>query len=438
MTDPRPRYGYLLFLLFLVNFLNFFDRALPAVVLEPLRVEFALTDTMLGVLGTAFVLVYAVAGIPLGRLADRHRRLTVLAVGVTVWSAMTAAAGLAKSFTTLLLLRLGVGVGEASCAPAANSLIADMYPSEKRARPMGLFMLGLPLGSIGAFALGGWLAQTYGWRAAFLVAAVPGIIVALLLYFAREPVRGSQESYSPEAAKPVDKPFRRLMSIPTLWWLILSGAAMNFAAYSINTFLPAMLIRYHGADVATAGGVSAIVLGVTGILALGIGGWLADKAQQRWTRGRLMLGSAALLLAAPLVAVGLMQAAGEVRALTVYLSAAWTLVFLYYVTVYPAIQDVVQPQIRATGMAVYFFFMYVLGGGLGTFVTGVLSDAMAAQAMAAAGAVEITAGFRAVGLRDALVWVMPTALAVTGLAIAGAMLTYRRDVERCRERAVGR
>ena len=140
-----------LFLLFAVNLLNFFDRTIPAVVFEPIRLEFGLTDLQLGFLSAAFTLVYAFAGIPLGRLSDTRARPKILAAGLTVWSALTAATGAAWNYTSLLLVRIGVGVGEASCAPAATSLIGDLYPAEKRARAMGIFMLGLPLGLVLAF-----------------------------------------------------------------------------------------------------------------------------------------------------------------------------------------------------------------------------------------------------------------------------------------------
>jgi len=146
---------YALAMLFLINFLNFFDRAIPAVVLEPIRKEFNLDDTWLGLLGTSFTLIYALAGLPLGRLSDKMRRTWVLSGGVFVWSLLTAASGAAWNFVSFFLIRLGVGVGEASCAPASNSMIGDMYPSQQRARALGLFMLGLPLGQLASFALVG-------------------------------------------------------------------------------------------------------------------------------------------------------------------------------------------------------------------------------------------------------------------------------------------
>jgi len=420
--------GYTLFVLFLINFLNFFDRALPGVVLEPLRKEFGLSDTLLGLLGTVFILIYAVAGIPLGRLADRLRRGQILGAGVAVWSLFTGLAAVVTSFPGLLMARLGVGVGEASCAPAANSMIGDLYPSQRRARALGLFMLGLPLGSLACFALGGWLAQQYGWRTPFLVAMVPGLLVAVLAWRLPEPPRGSQDQAANSA--PVGNPFRQILSIQTVWWIIASGAAINFAAYSLNTFLPALLVRVHGLNVAQAGGIAALVLGATGLVGLTLGGVLADRLHQAYPRGRLLLGAIALLISAPLLWVGLTQPSGAVTALTVFLCAGWLLYFLYFVTVYPALQDVIEARLRATAMAVYFFFQYVLGGALGSLATGALSDHFAKSAMAAASATEMTSAFKAIGLNQSLALAVPLAILVTGLLLLFAARSFVTDAAR--------
>lgn len=420
--------AYTLFVLFLINFLNFFDRALPGVVLEPLRKEFGLSDTMSGLLGTAFILVYAIAGIPLGRLADRLRRGKILGAGVAAWSVFTGAAAYVTSFPGLLLARLGVGIGEASCAPAANSMIGDLYPSHRRARALGLFMLGLPLGSLACFALGGWIAQTYGWRAPFLVAMVPGLIVAVLAWRLVEPQRGLQDK---AALTPLTgNPFKQILSIQTVWWIIVSGAAINFAAYSLNTFLPALLVRVHGLNIAQAGGISSLVLGATGLIGLTLGGMLADKLHQAFPRGRLLCGAVALLIAAPLLWLGLTQPKGAITALTLLLCGGWLLYFLYFVTVYPAIQDVVDARLRATAMAVYFFFQYVLGGAVGSLVTGALSDHFAKAAMSAAGATAMAPAFIAQGLQQSLALAVPAAIAVTGLVLLLAARSFVADAAR--------
>lgn len=418
--------GYTLFVLFLINFLNFFDRFLPGVVLEPIRKEFGLTDTMSGALGTAFILIYAIAGIPLGRLADRMKRTHILGYGVAAWSLATAASGLVSNFMGLLFARLAVGVGEASCAPAGNSMIGDLYPSHRRARALGLFMLGLPLGSLACFALGGWIAQTYGWRAAFFIAAAPGLIVAVMAWRLVEPVRGVQDKAA--SAPLADNAFKQILSIETVWWIIASGAAINFAAYSLNSFLPALLVRLHGLNLAQAGVVASLVLGATGLVGLGLGGMLADKLHQKHPRGRLLLGAIALLLAAPLLWFGLNQPPGAVLALGLLVGTGWLLYFLYYVTVYAALQDVVDARLRATAMAVYFFFQYVLGGAVGSLVTGAMSDHYAKAAMVAANATEMAPAHIAQGLQQSLALGVPLAIAVTALAVLMASRSFVRDV----------
>lgn len=428
-SPPAAQVRYILLLLFLINFLNFFDRILPAVVFEPIRMEFELTDTQIGLIGTAFTVLYALVGLPLGRLADRVSRPRLLGAGVFVWSLMTAASAYAWNFMSFLLARLGVGVGEASCAPAANSLIGDLVPPASRARAFGFYMLGLPLGNLACYLLVGWMAFHWGWRMPFLLAAVPGILLALLLWRLKDAPRGLQD---PQLPGHVERPFGQLLCIPTLWWIIASGAGVNFAAYALASFLPSLLIRYHHLDVAEAGGIAAIVMGATGLVGLTVGGWLADVVHQRQVRGRLLLGAVAMLAAAPLLWLGLDQPAGAVSTLTWFLSGAWLLYFLYYVTVYPALQDVVQPRLRATAMAVYFCFQYILGAGFGSTVTGALSDHYAHAEMRLAGLDTMAPAFRALGLKDAMVVLLPAAMLLTGLALLGAAWTYLRDRDRLR------
>src|SRR5207247_10035759 len=164
------RAKYALFVLFAINAMNFFDRVIGGAVAEPIRKEWHLSDSALGALGTAFTLLYAFAGVPLGRLSDRFSRKKLLAGGVFFWSLLTGLSGITRNFWQLFATRLGVGVGEAVCAPAGTSLIGDLYPPERRGRAMSLFMMGLPIGIALSFFLGGSIAHAYGWRAAFFVA----------------------------------------------------------------------------------------------------------------------------------------------------------------------------------------------------------------------------------------------------------------------------
>src|SRR5437667_2662996 len=190
MQTTTGRLVFTLGVLLAINTMNFFDRQILPAVQEKIKDQWKLSDTELGWLGTAFILLYAVVGLPLGRLADVWRRKWLLAGGVALWSLLTLGSGLAWSFWSLFVLRLGVGVGEASCAPAASSLIGDLVPAQRRARAMSVFMLGLPLGLALSFFVSGTVAERYNWPAAFFVAGVPGLLLAIAALFLVDPVRG--------------------------------------------------------------------------------------------------------------------------------------------------------------------------------------------------------------------------------------------------------
>ena len=176
-----------------INTMNFFDRQVLSAVQEKIRKDWNLSDTELGWLGTAFILLYAVVGVPLGRLADRWNRRWLLAAGVALWSAMTFVSGFAWGFWSLFVFRLAVGIGEATCAPTASSLIGDLIPAQRRARAMSIFMLGLPLGLALSFFVSGAVAKYHGWQAAFFVAGIPGLLLAVAALFILDPVRGGAE-----------------------------------------------------------------------------------------------------------------------------------------------------------------------------------------------------------------------------------------------------
>src|SRR5277367_1401972 len=200
MTKSASRAGYALFVLFVINLLNFFDRQLPGALAEPIRKEFHLSDTALGLLGTIATLMYALVGLPLGRLADKWYRTRLIAAGTAVWSVLTAISGLAQNYLQLFISRLGVGLGEATCAPAGQSLIGDLFPPHQRARAMGVFMLGLPAGLCLAYFSAGAIGAAFGWRAVFLFACIPGLLLALLVLRIPEPVRGALDAARPAAA----------------------------------------------------------------------------------------------------------------------------------------------------------------------------------------------------------------------------------------------
>jgi len=423
MRQTRP--GWTLFVLFLLNALNFFDRNILGAVVEPLRHEWSLRDAQIGWIGTAFTLLYAVVGLPLGRLADHARRTRLLGGGALLWSAMTAISGLTTSFAGLFAARLGVGVGEAVCAPAATSLIGDLFPSARRGRATAIFMLGLPVGLGLSYAVGGAVAQAWGWRAAFFVAGLPGLVVGALCLALPEPARGTSEPHPIGAQRRSESALALLTQTPTLLWIIVSGALHNFNMYALATFVPALLIRHHGLGVRQAGALSGLMFGVFGGIGLLVGGWVSDRAAARKEGGRLLVSTCALALSVPLLVLFLVQPRGEIGRALAFVCPALLLMYLYYAPVYATIQDVVEPARRGLAMAVYFCAMYVMGASMGPVGTGLLSDRLAARAAAAAGSPVVTEAARAQGLHEAMYIVPGLSVVLAVVLFAGARASVR-------------
>lgn len=438
MTEEQKNARYALAVLFGINLMNFFDRQIAGALLEPIRIEFGMNDAASAWVNTAFTLIYAVAGVPLGRLSDTWKRTRVIAIGVTFWSVLTATSGLAIGYWTYLLTRMGVGIGEASCAPAGQALIGDLYPAQRRARAMGIFMMGLPLGLFASYLLSGEIAAAWGWRAAFFVACIPGLVLAVLALKIREPVRGASDAGAP-AARPAAAGFAAtfgvILRVPTMWWIIVSGILFNFHAYAVNMFQSAFLQRFHEVGLAQASRLSAVSLGLAGAIGLLVGGSLGDRLRMKMPNGRLLVAAISMLLAAPCIYIALEQPKGSVTVFTILMAASSACTFVYYATVYSAIQDVVPAHLRATAVSVYFLAFYVLGASFGPTIMGALSDRMANSAMLAAGATEMTLAFRATGLHTAM-YVMPVLVLLCAGVLFGAARTVGRDMQRVREGAV--
>ena len=420
--------GKILALLFFANLINFFDRTIPAILAEPIRLEWDLSDMQLGLVAAAFTVIYAIAGLPLGRLADTWKRTRILGWGLIIWSGFTGLNALAWSYISFFMVRMGVGIGEASYAPAANSLIGDLFPPERRAKAVGIFMLGLPLGLVLAFFTVGAMVEAFGsWRAPFLIAAVPGFVLAIAMFFIHEPERGASDNMA-QQTQPVKQPIRSLLRIPSLCWIILSGLSMNFSSYAVSAFLVPLLQRYFGLQLTEAAVVTGFIVGVTGLIGLTCGGMLADRVHKPGGRGRLVLGTGSLVIAA--AGTGLAMASGNasVTVFAVLFGVGWLASYLYYTSVYPAIQDVVEPRLRATAMGLYFACMYLLGGAFGPVVIGALSDHYSHAAMIASGATEMSEAFKASGLHAAM-YLIPGALLLTALFILLASRHFVRDAE---------
>jgi len=419
LTEPTKKNGVLfaVLVLFAINILNFYDRHVPGALVEPMRKEFHLSDMQIGLLGSVFIWLYAVMGVPLGRIADSGSRKKLLAWGLVVWASLTACAAIATNYSVLLISRVGVGLGEATCAPAATSWLGDLFPAEKRSRVLALFMLGVPFGGALAYFFSGPLAQAHGWRAAMVLAAAPALALVPALLMLEEPRRGASETTRAQAAR---TSVSSLLRLPTLWWIIASGVFLNFNMYAIATFLPALLSRVHGLSLASSGIATGVVYFVGG-LGGGLGaGYLGDFIVQRRKDGRMLCAAIAALVAVPLSCLGILEPVGSLPAGIAFFLLAYAALTSYYGLVYSAIQDIVAP---------YFAAMYLCGASFGPLLTGRVSDLLAHRAAVLAGSPALTESFRAIGLRQAMLIIPIFSLVLAGVLYMGSR-TITSDIAR--------
>jgi MFS family permease len=406
--------------LLLVNILNFYDRAIVGALAEPLRHEFHLTDAQLGAITTVFTLVYAAVGIPIGRLADARSRKKLLATGVAIWATLTALGGWATSFLTLLVSRLGVAVGEATCAPASTSWIGDLFPPHRRSRALAIFMLAVPVGGALSFFCSGPAAQAWGWRTALVIAAAPAALLVPALLMLPEPERGRAEAAAGRHAGSL----RHVLRLPVFWWIVASGVVLNFALYAFASFLPAFFGRIHHMNVGRAGVVAGIVYGLGGLSGGAISARLGDASHAHFGGGlataRMKMAACAALVSAPIAWAGFRQGADSLVFASVLIAISYAGLNAYYGFVYAALQDLVAPALRGTAMAVYFLVMYLGGASFGPMLTGKLSDLLARRAADSAGSSVITEAFKAAGLQQAMLIIPTLAIALALVLWAGS------------------
>lgn len=383
MARPAPSAYVALALLFVVYTLNFLDRSLVYILFAPIQAELTLSELQLALLGsTAFVLFYTLLGIPFGRLADRTNRVRMIAAGLLAWSVASSLSGLVGSFTGLLLCRIGVGIGEATLGPAAFSLLADWFPRERRATAAAIFAAGIPLGAGLALSLGGAIADSYGWRAAFPALGLPGLLVAGLLLALKEPERGASDvAVEREAEK--KGVFAMLRSSRTLVLHLAGYSALAVGANALSMWIPRYIASNWDRSLSEVGlfvGGSAAVSGLCGTL---LGGAVADAIQRRWRGGRLAFGASVALASALcwVVLLGTDDYAVALGAVAVGmgLSLSW---------LGPAsadIQDLVPASQRGTAIAVYYLAVNSVGYGLAPPLIGAVADQLGgAQATATA------------------------------------------------------
>lgn len=459
---------YALLLLTFLNLFNYADRNIVVVLLEPLKREFSLTDQEAGLLNLVFMVVFSLAAYPLARRADRGIRKNIVALGGILWSLATFLTAFCAHYWQMLMARAVVGIGEAAYACAIAPLIADYFPLRLRATTVSIANSAIGLGTVMGFLLGGFVYQHAGWRGSFLILGLPGLVVACLVAFLKEPVRGlaekselsalgeekagelaqggaeeeeregeekreesllekrkSKEPMAGEerlagkvtAAQPGEKslrsllaPVREILSIPTIRFLYLAGVLLSFGIGGILFWLPSFLQRYHGFSLTEAATKGAVVAGIGLISGMLLGGVVADALQKRWKNGPLFVLLFCLLMSpAPFLTLLLGM---ETSAIYV---GIFFLVFFLMASIGPssaAQLNVLPPALRSTASAVYLFLIHLLGDGISPLLTGALSDALG-------------------GLRNALLF-LPVFLLAAGVMAAFALKSYSRDVEAVR------
>jgi predicted MFS family arabinose efflux permease len=418
--------GFSLGVLIAINTLNFYDRHVPGALTEPIRKEFGLSDTQVGLLGSAFVWLYALIGVPLGRVADVWSRKKLLAGGLIVWSTLTAFAGFATSFPMLLVSRLGVAVGEAVAAPTATSWIGDLFSSVQRSRALALFMLGVPVGGALSYFFSGPAAQAWGWRTAMVIAAAPALLLVPVLLLLHEPERGAAER---RGQLPTAQSMWSVLRIPTLWWIIVSGALLNFNMYAIGTFLPAFLSRLHHVSLSRSGLLTGVVYLIGGVAGGTLAGHWGDKIIATKRNGRMTLAASLAVAGVPFAFLGINLPATDTVLAIIALTVAYGALNTYYGLVYSSIQDIVAPAQRGATMAIYFMVMYLCGASFGPLLTGYLSDRLAWRAAHAAGVITMTEVFKATGLQQAMLVIPALSVALAVVLWAGSR-TITRDMDR--------
>ncbi|MET0659835.1 MAG: MFS transporter [Steroidobacteraceae bacterium] len=362
-----------LVLLSLLNLLNYFDRLLVTVVAEPVKQHFSLTDTQLGLLtGPAFIVVYIAATLVFGWLSDRRNRKNIMAAVLALWSAMTALSGFAHSYLQLAIARAGVGIGEGGSNPAALSLLSSYYPAERRGRAIAIFQSSGMVGILLTFLVGGWIAAEFGWRAAFWVAGIPGIVLAIAFFLlVPEPPRSS---HSDGAVLPLGASLRLLAGNRAYRWIVIGASLAVISNLGMMQWLPLFFIRSHGLGLKQIGLFFGPVVACGMIVGMLLGGSIGDRLAKTSLSRPLTLAVGAIFLLAPLYWL-VLWTPSLAGALTLTFFATATSVF-YSPSITAVMLSVVQPEVRGMAAAVFNFFNGIIGQALLPFTVGVLSDAL--------------------------------------------------------------
>jgi len=372
----RPAYAnYVLAVLFVAYVINFVDRQIVSILAEPIKQALGISDSWIGFLGgPAFAIFYATLGIPIARLADVWIRRSVIAIGLALWSGMTALSGLSQSFTQLALARIGVGVGEAALSPPAHSLLADYFPVSKRATALGVYSMGIHIGVLVGLVVGGWIEELWGWRAAFMVVGLPGLALALIVRLTvREPVRGAQEAVPTLGGAPkVAEVVRFLAARRSFIHLSLGIGFTAFSGYAFAFWAPQFLRRVHDMSSGELGTKIGIGLGVGGAIGSVLAGVIADRLGRRDVRWWMWVPAIACAGPLPFTLSFLLIPNPDLALLISFPGVV--IAAMYQGPVFSTVQTLAPVRMRAVAAGVLMFVTNIIGLALGPQSIGWLND----------------------------------------------------------------
>ncbi|MCR9104048.1 MAG: MFS transporter [Gammaproteobacteria bacterium] len=407
---------YALVLLTIVYACNFIDRQLLAILQESIKADLLLSDGQLGLLaGFAFALFYVTAGIPIARWADRSNRRNIVAGALFLWSFMTAISGFVQNYAQLLAARIGVGIGEAGGSPPSHSIISDIFPPEKRAGAMGFYSMGVNIGILFGFLLGGWLNEFFGWRVAFMVVGAPGILLAVVVRFTlREPTRGMAENrLASDKSVPLGQVLALLWSRRSFRHMALGAALNAFCGYSIASWTASFMIRSHGMSTGELGTWLALISGLCGAIGVFLGGMVADRLGQKDQRWYMWVPAAASVVCIPFMA--LVYLTDHAYLALLFAVVPGLLHNVYLGSTLATTHSLVGLRMRAVASAILFFILNLIGLGLGPLLVGLLSDHLQVQ-------------WGDHSLRQAMLYLLPAVMTWSTLHFVLAGRNLRQDI----------
>jgi MFS family permease len=374
---PSLKRYYVLALLTAIYALNFLDRTIFNVLIEPIKKEFVLSDTMMGLLaGFGFVLFYSLLGIPIARVADRLNRRNIVAVALAFWSAMTVLCGQAQGVATLALARIGVGLGESAGTPASQSLVADLFNKDERPRALGIYAIGTYLGVFLGYFIGGWVNQHFGWRMAFLAAGLPGIVLAVVLWATvAEPRRGAMDSGPAAAAREPLGPTLAFLASQKTFLIVLVGFCLTtYTNYATSAWIPPFLARVHHLSSAEVGTYAGTFKGLAGMAGTLVGGLVVARISRRDDRWKLWAPALMSGLAGPVFALCMLTPSFSVMVGALALTSF--MVGFHLGPIFAIAQTVARPGMRALASAMVLLTATCFGQGVGPLAVGMINDVL--------------------------------------------------------------